>query len=98
MRCHWQGNNTCLVPPSFPETVNCILNYSASSEATDGATRFVAEDGLCSLCPEPGAAPTRPPQLNDPPEELYARERAVRYTAVRPAGIWVAFFQECRTY
>ena len=67
--------------------MNCILNYSASSEATDGATRFVAEDGLCSLCPEPGEAPTRPPQLNDPPEELYARERAVRYTAVRPAGI-----------
>jgi len=36
-------------------------------------------------------------ELNDPPEELYARERAVRYTAVRPAGVWVAFFQECCT-
>ena len=77
------SDNTMLVPPEgASETVNCILNYSDSATEIDGATRFIAEQGLCSLCPEPGATPTRGrPILEDGAEELYARERAVKYTA-----------------
>ena len=73
------GNNTMLVPPaSTPETVNVILNYSEDALETDGATRFVAERGLCPLAPQPGGASERSP-LRDSSEDLYGRERAVRY-------------------
>ena len=74
------GNNTMLVPPaSMPETVNVILNYSEDALETDGATRFVAERGLCPLAPQPGVGPPEPSPLRDSSEDLYGRERAVRY-------------------
>jgi hypothetical protein len=73
------GNNTMLVPPaSAPETVNVILNYSEDALETDGATRFVAERGLCPLAPQP-SVPSEPSPLHDSSENLYGRERAVRY-------------------
>jgi hypothetical protein len=76
------GNNTLLVPPSSaPETVNVILNYSEDAIETDGATRFVAEHGLCALAPQPGEAPAQASPFYDSSEALYERERAVRYTA-----------------
>jgi hypothetical protein len=74
------GNNTLLVPPDAPETVACILNYSADATQSDGATRFIAEDGRCPLAPDPAAIPARQSPLHDSPEDLYARERAVKYT------------------
>jgi hypothetical protein len=91
------GNNTLLVPPARPETVNCILNYSANSALTDGATRFVP-DGLCDLVKEPAATssgfdhlamstnseeggPVFFSALDDSHAAVYARERAVQYTA-----------------
>ena len=46
---------------------------------SDGATRFVATDGVVPCAPEPGALPSRDSPLNDSPEELYGRERAVKY-------------------
>lgn len=74
------GNNTMRVPPaSMPETVNVILNYSEDALETDGATRFVAERGLCPLAPQPGVGPSEPSPLRDSSEDLYGRERAVRY-------------------
>lgn len=73
------GNNTLLVPPPCPETVNCILNYSADSAATDGATRFVP-DGLCDLVKD-GSGSGFLSALDDSHAAVYARERAVQYTA-----------------
>ena len=68
-------------PPSSPETVNVILNYSEDALDTDGATRFVADRGLCPLAPQPGSVPTQSSPLDDSSDELYGRERAVRYRA-----------------
>ena len=70
-----------LVPPAQPETVAIILNYSPSATESDGATRFVATDGVVQCAPEPGALPSRQSPLHDSPEELYGRERAVKYRA-----------------
>ena len=75
------GNNTMLVPPaSAPETVNVILNYSEDALETDGATRFVAERGLCPLAPLPSVpSEALASPLHDSSEDLYGREHAVRY-------------------
>ena len=69
------------MPPAQPETVAIILNYSPSATDSDGATRFVATDGVVPCAPEPGALPSRDSPLHDSPEELYGRERAVKYRA-----------------
>ena len=74
-----------LVPPNQPETVAIILNYSPDALQSDGATRFVAVDGVAPCAPTPGDLPARASPLHDSPEALYGRERAVKYSMVRRA-------------